>query len=63
MREIKTLAGLVQDDLGTVTSATRRADLDPGKKSAGTWVDHDPETKRANRQKWKVGLARPVRTV
>lgn len=49
MREIKSLAGLVQDDLGTITSATRRAGLDPGEKSAGTWVGHDPKTKAANR--------------
>lgn len=49
---IKGLAGLVESDDGTVTAATKIVGLDPGKKSAATWVYHDA-SKQAKHQKWR----------
>ena len=48
---IKALAGLSEDEDGIVTAATKIVGLDPGKKSAATWVFHDP-VKQATHQKW-----------
>jgi len=51
--QVKDLAGLQKMDDGTIASATgtRIIGLDPGKKSAATWVVHDP-VKQAKHQKW-----------
>jgi len=51
---IKNLAGLVESDDGVVTTATKIVGLDPGKKSAATWVYHDP-AKQAKHRKWRGG--------
>jgi hypothetical protein len=51
---IKELAGLEKRDDGAIfsTNGTTVTGLDPGKKSAATWVEHDPD-KQAMHQKWK----------
>lgn len=52
--QVKQLAALKKMDDGTImsTNQTRIVGLDPGKKSAATWVVHDPE-KQAKHQKWE----------
>ena len=52
--QVKQLAALEKMDDGTIvsTNQTRIVGLDPGKKSAATWVVHDPE-KQAKHQKWE----------
>ena len=50
---VKDLAGLIEDEQGIVTSRAKIIGLDPGKRSAATWVYHDPE-KQAKHLKWKV---------
>ena len=52
--QVKELAALEKMEDGTImsTNQTRIVGLDPGKKSAATWVVHDPE-KQAKHQKWE----------
>jgi hypothetical protein len=49
---VKELAGLQKMEDGSIVSTNRVVGLDPGKKSAATWVVHDP-VKQAKHQKWK----------
>jgi hypothetical protein len=53
---VKDLVGLKKDEDGVyhISKKTTLVGLDPGKKSAATWVTHSPDHQRKH-QKWKVG--------
>lgn len=53
-KDLKDLVKLKKDEDGVYHSETTIVGLDPGKKSAATWVCHSPEHQKKH-QKWKGG--------